>query len=134
MGKRRRPAAEQPLVVWLLGFHLVRLAVALIGWILTLGLGTVVLVQVGRNTDLILVLVGGYVAGSLLSVMLWLWYRGWWHLGDQTLLRLTPRQFEEAIATLLTAQGYHDVKVTGGPGDLGADVVCRDDEGQLVAV
>jgi len=137
MRKRRQPVPERPLVVWLLGFHVARLVLAFLVWTSAPVLGLVVFSWLGGNSNDALPFAGGYGVGSLLSVALWLWYRGWWHLGDQTLqalLRLTPRQFEEAVAMLLPTLGYRDVKVTGGPGDLGADVLCQDAEGRRVAV
>ena len=50
------------------------------------------------------------------------------------LLAASPSEFERVVATLLAASGYTDVVVVGGPGDLSADVTCRDSEGQLVIV
>jgi hypothetical protein len=32
---------------------------------------------------------------------------------------------DAAVATLLEANGYRDVELRGGPGDLGINVVCR---------
>ena len=50
------------------------------------------------------------------------------------LLLLTPTQFEEAVARMLRGTGYRDVSVVGGPGDLAADILCRDHKGRSVAV
>lgn len=50
------------------------------------------------------------------------------------LMRLTPIEFERAVADLLAANGYDDVVVTGGPGDLGVDITCEDLDGNPVAV
>lgn len=50
------------------------------------------------------------------------------------LLELTPAQFEQAVCELLMAMGYRAVERTGGSGDLGADIVCRDTVGDLVIV
>jgi restriction system protein len=50
------------------------------------------------------------------------------------LLVLTPREFEEAVATLLAGHGYRDVRVNGGPGDLGVDISCRTPAGARVVV
>lgn len=52
----------------------------------------------------------------------------------ESLLALTPRGFEEEIARLLRTQGYRDVRRVGGPGDLGADLLCRDRRGRTVVV
>lgn len=52
----------------------------------------------------------------------------------RTLLLLTARAFEAAVADLLTEAGYTKVKVSGGPGDLAADITCRDPEGRRVIV
>ncbi|GIW05091.1 MAG: hypothetical protein KatS3mg059_1711 [Thermomicrobiales bacterium] len=53
-------------------------------------------------------------------------------LGD--LLVLTPSQFENLTARVLTALGYKDVTVVGGAGDLAADLSCRDPQGRLTVV
>lgn len=37
---------------------------------------------------------------------------------------LTPREFEEAVAALLLAEGYTRVRVTGRSGDLQADIIA----------
>lgn len=50
------------------------------------------------------------------------------------LLSLTPAQFERAVAKILEVNGYSDAAVSGGPGDLTADIFCRDAEGRLVVV
>ncbi len=52
----------------------------------------------------------------------------------QGLLSLTPTQFELAMCDLLKAQGYADVKHTGGSGDLAADIVCHDRAGNKIVV
>lgn len=50
------------------------------------------------------------------------------------LMQLNPMEFEHAIARLLTAMGFSDVKVTGGAGDGGVDVTATklDDWGKPV--
>lgn len=50
------------------------------------------------------------------------------------LLALTPREFELTVGSLLRARGYRDVRHTGGAGDLGADLVARTPQGELVVV
>lgn len=50
----------------------------------------------------------------------------------ETLHALSPGAFECACASLLALQGYRDVEHTGGPGDLAADVTCRDHRGHRV--
>ncbi len=50
------------------------------------------------------------------------------------LLALTPSEFEDAVAELLKAEGYRDVKRVGGSGDLGVDIFCRDATGSRIAV
>lgn len=52
----------------------------------------------------------------------------------EDLLALSPGEFEDEVARLLESQGYRDVQRVGGAGDLGVDIVCRDDAGNLVAV
>lgn len=50
------------------------------------------------------------------------------------LLALTPTEFERAIAQLLRDRGYREVRHSGGPGDLAADITCRDSRGHSVIV
>lgn len=38
------------------------------------------------------------------------------------LMRIDPAEFERLVGRLLTAMGFHDVEVVGGPGDGGVDV------------
>lgn len=52
----------------------------------------------------------------------------------EALCALSPAQFEALVADLLRHQGYRDVHVTGGAGDLAADIVCRDADGARVVV
>jgi restriction system protein len=47
---------------------------------------------------------------------------------------LSPRGFEQAIATLLGDLGYKDVRVVGGAGDLARDVAATNPNGVPVAV
>jgi restriction system protein len=49
-------------------------------------------------------------------------------------LCLSPAGFEEAVADLARALGYRSVKRVGGPGDLAADITCRDSKGELVVI
>ena len=51
-----------------------------------------------------------------------------------SLLALSPSEFEHAVARLLPHIGYRDVRRTGGAGDLGADIVCYDEHGGLAIV
>lgn len=53
-------------------------------------------------------------------------------IGD--VLVLTPGQFENLTAALLTRIGYTGVQRTGGSGDLGAHSVCRDPQGRTTIV
>ncbi len=50
------------------------------------------------------------------------------------LLALTPVEFERAVAHLLQDLGYREVRHSGGPGDLAADITCRDSRGRTVIV
>ena len=48
--------------------------------------------------------------------------------GEQTLdqlLRLSPGEFEKAVSELLEAHGYERVRVRGGSGDQGADILAE---------
>lgn len=47
---------------------------------------------------------------------------------------LTPSEFEQAIADLCRAGGCYGVEVSGGAGDLGADVVAYTPEGRKVVI
>jgi len=48
---------------------------------------------------------------------------------------LSPSEFEQLVAEMLRYQGYTDVQVSGGAGDLGADVTARlPQSGGLVVV
>lgn len=50
------------------------------------------------------------------------------------LLALTPTEFERAVVHLLQDLGYREVRHSGGPGDLAADITCRDARGRSVIV
>jgi hypothetical protein len=60
------------------------------------------------------------------------------HLNHESMLnylcRLSPADFEHALARLIPHLGYGNVRHTGGAGDLGVDIVCADAYGGLVAV
>lgn len=49
-------------------------------------------------------------------------------------MRMSPAAFEQHIAGLLARSGAREVRVSGGAGDLGADVVAVDQYGQRVVV
>jgi restriction endonuclease Mrr len=53
-------------------------------------------------------------------------------LGD--MLTLTPPEFEDFVAKLMEASGYYEVQRVGKSGDLGADIVARDVQGNRVIV
>lgn len=50
------------------------------------------------------------------------------------LLALSPADFEDAVAVILSRRGYRDLRRVGGAGDLGADLVGRDRQGRSVIV
>lgn len=81
---------------------------------------------------------GATVAGTLmLLALLWLRLRARRRLRVrrfESLLALTPRGFEEEIGRLLLDLGYSHVQRVGGPGDLGADLLCRDRRRKSVVV
>jgi restriction system protein len=57
------------------------------------------------------------------------------HVEDlDQILRLTPTQFEEYTRQLLVENGYKSMKVNGGAGDLGADLLGRDPDGRSIIV
>lgn len=47
---------------------------------------------------------------------------------------LSPREFEEALAVLCRRDGCTDVRVVGGPGDLGADILARAPDGRRIVL
>lgn len=53
-------------------------------------------------------------------------------IGD--VLALTPGQFEDMTAILLTSLGYTAVQRTGKAGDLGTDITCRDPQDRTAIV
>jgi restriction system protein len=53
-------------------------------------------------------------------------------LGD--ILVLTPKEFEELTGRILEANGFHDVQIVGGSGDLGVDLFAWDQVGYKYAV
>lgn len=50
------------------------------------------------------------------------------------MLALSPSEFEAAVARLMRREGYRDVSVVGGSGDLMADIVARTRRGEHVVV
>lgn len=90
-----------------------------------------------RPTLLRVLFIASY-GGALLVALLLLWkYRNRRRLRVRVfneLLALTPRQFESATGDLLHDLGYRRVRHVGGSGDLGADLECRDRDGQSVVV
>lgn len=84
-------------------------------------------------------LVGLCVVGAAACALdVWARRRGVWSFRRaptlDALRRLTPTNFELAVGDLLRTRGYHDVRHTGGAGDLAADLTCRDARGALVVV
>lgn len=47
---------------------------------------------------------------------------------------MSPREFEHALAYLCARDGCSDVRVVGGAGDLGADVVATTPQGQSLVI
>jgi len=50
------------------------------------------------------------------------------------MLAMTPTQFEELTGKALEAMGYQEMKVSGGAGDLAADLHGKDHQGRSVIV
>lgn len=50
------------------------------------------------------------------------------------LLRLSPREFEERIASLFEAMGYVEPQITGRANDRGADIICKDEWGRRIVI
>lgn len=47
---------------------------------------------------------------------------------------MSPRQFEQAVASLCRRDGCNDARAVGGAGDLGADVIATTPDGQRVVI
>jgi restriction system protein len=54
--------------------------------------------------------------------------------GGANYLTLTPTQFEHALANLCQRDGCTNVRVVGGAGDLGADVICTTPDGRRLVI
>jgi HJR/Mrr/RecB family endonuclease len=52
----------------------------------------------------------------------------------EDLLVLSPSEFEVYVRDLLSMLNYRDLKVCGGAGDLGVDILGRDPDGKTVAI
>lgn len=130
------------LIGWLLRRRFVRrllLAVAIVAliavgeWLLV---NRLLLPQAGRTTrNAVLAALYGLTIACL--ALLWLRWRGRRRARVrrfETLLALSPRGFEEEVGRLLCDLGYRDVQRVGGPGDLGADLLCRDRRSKRVVV
>lgn len=50
------------------------------------------------------------------------------------LCELSPAEFEHYVGRWLEAKGYCHVRVLGGPGDLGADIICTDPRRRRIIV
>lgn len=109
------------------GNSLARLLLIIVGVLVLIGF----ILKYAVVTVPIIIAIGAFIV--------WRWWRGQQtrRISARTLgeLRsLTPTQFERFIAQLLQDLGYQQVKHTGGPGDLAADIICRDGDGFLTAV
>ncbi len=54
-------------------------------------------------------------------------------IDKNSLFQLTPNEFEKLCADILRAQGIEGIKLVGGPGDQGVDII-RETKGQQIAV
>jgi restriction system protein len=52
----------------------------------------------------------------------------------ENLKAMSPKEFEYTTAEILRRLGYKDVKVIGGSGDLGVDILAYNKDGKKVAV
>jgi restriction system protein len=52
----------------------------------------------------------------------------------ENLKAMTPKDFEYTVAEILRRLGYKDIKVIGGSGDLGVDILAYNKDGKKVAV
>lgn len=89
---------------------------------------------------------GGIAHALLYSVLAWIVvaaFIAWWpdrgpkNAGKRSLpqwLELSPGDFEKAVADHLRSEGYRQVEVVGGAGDLAADIIARDQRNRQVVV
>jgi restriction system protein len=83
----------------------------------------------------------GILLGGGLVVLNSVWKRHHVHgkavgsnAGLHELLALSPSEFEEFTRGLLMDHGYRNLRVIGGSGDLGVDILGRDSDGRSTAV
>ncbi len=78
-----------------------------------------------------------FILGMLFPTSVWLLQAGARPLHERhldTLLRLTPREFEETVADLFAPLGFRNIQIVGGASDLGVDVIGTDADGNRVAI
>lgn len=157
MGRRRKGRGRSGGLLWavlrlpfvllgrvlavLLSLPFVRLLLGLLlGAALLLAAETVALARLlgmRHRTLLEVAIIAAYAASLALPGYLWWRLRLRRRLRVQrfeSLLALSPAQFEAAVGELLRDAGYRDVKHVGRAGDLGADLRCRDRQGRSVVV
>jgi restriction system protein len=125
--RRRRRLRNDPIFRWLI-----------IAWVIALGMALTA--QALGNTGTTLLVVG--LVALLVAFAVWRIIRKRRRRRKQlldsrdigSLLAITPTEFEHRVALILGANGYRDVKVSGGPGDLAVDITGRDTQGAQVAV
>lgn len=106
-------------------------------WLATIDL--VVTDLVGYNHPIIRrLLMGTLLAASIAAAVVvrrrWVGRRRTRVRHLQELFALTPREFEAAVANLLTDLGYRGMERVGGAGDLSADLRGRDPKGRPAVV
>jgi restriction system protein len=79
------------------------------------------------------------IAVSFIAFLVWLALRKSKHnrllnLTLEILKAMSPKEFEYTTAEILRRLGYKDVKVIGGSGDLGVDILAYKDGNKKVAV
>jgi restriction endonuclease Mrr len=79
------------------------------------------------------------IAISFIAFLVWLALRKsrkdrLLNLTLENLKSMTPKDFEYTTAEILRRLGYKDVKVIGGSGDLGVDILAYNKDGKKVAV
>lgn len=126
---------------WLLGRRLVRRVLLACVLVAAVAAGEGLLISSAlagvSRADLSFVLALCYGLSAGFAAFAWLRWRGRRRARVrrfESLLALSPGGFEEEVGRLLVDLGYHDVRRVGGPGDLGADLVCRDRRRKLVVV
>ncbi len=75
--------------------------------------------------------------GIIILLMALVWNEGKKQIAAPSVsdvVNMSPSEYEAHVGRSLQEWGFRDVKLIGGTGDFGADVLCRDDGGNKVCV